>query len=177
MANVPFFFEGERKVFFGSAASRTDAFAVENPGAYYQEIGGNLYESNGSTWNPKRISGAALVTTTGASGIAVDRKLAVTTDFTVGTRKTEDFGAAGIKAVMVTVVGGTADSKFIFGETDTGVVDAMFLVVAGSGVNTPYKNIAPGQEPERRLFVFSERIRYVHFIAGTGATSVELLGV
>jgi len=62
MANVPFFFDGERKVFVSSAANRTDALAVENPGAHYQEIGGNLYESNGSAWNPISISGAGLVT-------------------------------------------------------------------------------------------------------------------
>src|SRR4030067_2748409 len=62
MANVPFFFDGERKVFVSSAANRTDALAVENPGAHYQEIGGSLYESNGSAWTPVRISGAGVVT-------------------------------------------------------------------------------------------------------------------
>lgn len=61
MANVPFFFDGQRKVFVGSAANRTASMAEENPGAHYQEIGGNLYESNGSVWNQISIGGAALV--------------------------------------------------------------------------------------------------------------------
>lgn len=64
MANVPFFFDGERKVFVSSAANRTTALAVENPGAHYHEIGGNLYESDGLVWNQISIGGAALVTET-----------------------------------------------------------------------------------------------------------------
>jgi len=62
MVNVPFFFDGERKVFVSSAANRTVAFAVENPGAHYQEIGGSLYESDGAAWNAISIGGAVLTT-------------------------------------------------------------------------------------------------------------------
>lgn len=65
MANVPFFFDGYSKVFFGSAASRTTALAEENPAARYQEIGGNLYESNGSAWNPISLAGASAFTERG----------------------------------------------------------------------------------------------------------------
>lgn len=52
MANVPFFFDGDRKVFVSLAANRTAALAAENPSAHYQEIGGLLYQSNGSAWIP-----------------------------------------------------------------------------------------------------------------------------
>lgn len=72
MANVPFFFESDRKVFFGSAASRTTALAVENPGAYYQEIGGLLYQSNGVTWEIFSSGGGTMASSAFASGTLPD---------------------------------------------------------------------------------------------------------
>jgi len=106
MANVPFFFEGERKIFIGLAAARTDAFAAENPGAFFQEIGGNLYESNGSVWNTIRIGGAGLV-----YGLARNMVKRVPADGAY--TATETFGMIISKAptlddTAITPVGGSA---------------------------------------------------------------------
>jgi len=63
--NVPFFFDGERKVFFGADALRTVDLAAANTGAQFQVIGGDLWESNGSGWNQISTAGAAHVAEVG----------------------------------------------------------------------------------------------------------------
>ena len=68
--NVPFFFEGGRKVLYGADSLRTTDLAASEVGARFQVIGGNLYESNGTGWNLITAGGAGNVQPM-ANGVSV----------------------------------------------------------------------------------------------------------
>lgn len=129
-----------------------------------------------ATTNPK--TGATLVQT-GPSGAAKDRVL-TTTDFTVNIRHRETWPVGlGPKVVTVRVTGTAAGvmSKFLFDEPDTAAADAQLAVVGGSGVTLPYKRVAVDSVIEQRTFVFDTPLQSLDFIANTGVTEVEILGV
>jgi len=69
--NVDSFFRGNKKVFVGDIAYRTDGLAKASPGAQYQVMGGELFESDGSSWFPAGSTGAARVYALGRKAIAL----------------------------------------------------------------------------------------------------------
>lgn len=131
MSNVPFFFDGERKVFASSAANRTTALAAENPGARYQEIGGSLYESNGLAWNQISTSGAAHVTDpsytlvkyTGSGYTYLCEAVMGTARSTALWRVTRITDTTG--DIVYAGVAGTTAGTFAFAATDLATVAAL----------------------------------------------------
>lgn len=141
MANVPFFFDGQRKVIFGSATNRTTALAVENPGARYQEIGGSLYESDGSEWNQISSGGAPLVNA--PAGVIVDEngvKRTVTRTILNPNAVGDSIVVAAQTGLRVRVVGAafsSAAAVVLHFRSGTNPISGNFNLAANGGDNLP----------------------------------------
>lgn len=130
--NVSFFFDGERKVFVGSAANRTTALAAENPGARFQEMGGHLFESDGAVWNTVGIGGSGLVHA-GLAGAGHTRRLtSLAVTYARATNGADFTEAGGVREVYITILPDAAwtnekKAVFTYGAESEAIATAWFL--------------------------------------------------
>ena len=99
----------------GTSADRT-ALGVKPALTQFQEIGGNLYESNGAAWITKSISGAGLVINDMVQGFIMGKRIVAThireINVLTTTAETLDWSTtpiAGVSLVITQEGGGTAE--------------------------------------------------------------------